>query len=126
MNHDQYIKRNIVYKFEADTVSLVDVHDNNNLTPLDPWMGVVVSLADGQHTVAQLVQHMAGQYPQGAPDNLVTTIESVIKRLIEADVISLTFQPSTLPYYLSMPIDDLDPKIATDIMINDGFLKPQG
>ncbi len=126
MNHDQYIKRNIVYKFEGDTVSLVDVHDNNNLTPLDPWMGVVVSLADGQHTVAQLVQHMAGQYPQGAPDNLVTTIESVIKRLIEADVISLTFQPSTLPYYLSMPIDDLDPKIATDIMINDGFLKPQG
>ena len=126
MNHAQFIKRNTVYKFEGDTVSLVDVHDNNTLTPLDAWMGVIVSLADGQHTVAQLVQHMAAQYPEGPPDNLAATIESVIKRLMESDVVSLTFQPTTLPYYLSMPIDELDPKVATDTMVNDGFLKPPG
>jgi hypothetical protein len=124
LNHAQYVKRNTVYKIEDETVSIVDVHENNNLTPLDPWMGVIVSLADGQHTLDQLIQHMTGQYPNGGPDNLVATIESAIKRLKETKVVELTFQPATLPYYLSMPIDDQDPKMATEIMINDGFLRP--
>ena len=124
MEHAHYIKRNAVYKVEGDTVSLVDVHDNNTITPLDPWMGTVVSLADGQHTLGQLIQYMAGQYPNGIPDNLAETIESVIKRLSETNVISLTPEPTTLPYYLSMPIDDQKPKLATEMMVNDGFLRP--
>jgi hypothetical protein len=124
LEHTHYFKRNTVYRVEDETVSLVDVHDNNSVTPLDPWMGVVVSLADGQHTVEQLIQHMNSQYADGAPDNLVETIESVIKRLTDTDVVSLTPEPTTLPYYLSMPLDDQDPKIATEIMINDGFLRP--
>ena len=103
---------------------MVDVHDNNTLTPLDPWMGAVVSLADGQHTVGQLIQHMAIQYPNGAPDNLLETIESVFKRLTETEVVELTLRPSILPYYLRIPMDEQDPKKATEMMINDGFLRP--
>ena len=123
MEHDQYFKRTTVYKVEGDTVSLVDVHDNNTITPLDPWMGAVVSLADGQHTVGQLIQHMAGQYPGAAPDNLADTIGSVIKRLSDATAIELTSEPTTLPYYLSLPLDEQDLKLATELMINDGFLR---
>jgi hypothetical protein len=124
LDHAHYFKRNTVYKVEGDIVSLVDVHDNNSVTPLDPWMGTVVSLADGQHTVGQLIQHLAGQYPNGAPENLAETIESVIKRLSETDVVTLTPEPTTLPYYLNMPMDDQNPKLATELMVNDGFLRP--
>ncbi|MCW8982534.1 MAG: hypothetical protein OQK13_00655, partial [Gammaproteobacteria bacterium] len=100
MDHAHYFKRNTVYKIEENEISIVDVHENNTITPLDPWMGTVVSLADGQHTIAQLIQYMASQYPNGAPDNLVETIESVITRLTETDVVELTLRPSILPYYL--------------------------
>jgi hypothetical protein len=126
LDHTHYFKRTTVYKIEDSTVSLVDVHDNNTITPLDPWMGAVIALADGQHSVAQLVQHMAGQYPEGAPDNLAATIESVIKRLTDSGVLALTPAPVTLPYYLNMPLDAQEPKLATELMINDGFLRPAG
>ncbi len=122
-NEQYYFKRTTVYKVEGGTVSLVDVHENNTITPLDPWMGAVVSLADGQHTVGQLIQHMAGQYPSGPPDNLADTIGSVIKRLTDAAVLELTPEPCTLPYYLSLPLDEQDLKLATELMINDGFLR---
>jgi hypothetical protein len=123
LDHAHYFKRNTVYKIEEDAISVVDVHENNTITPLDPWMGTVVSLADGQHTIAQLIQHMANQYPNGAPDNLVETIESVIKRLTDTDVVELTLRPSILPYYLRLPMDEQDPKKATEMMVNDGFLR---
>lgn len=123
MDHAHYFKRNAVYKVEKDEISVVDVHENNTITPLDPWMGAVVSLADGQHTIAQLIQHMAAQYPNGAPENLVKTLESVIDRLTETDVVELTLRPSILPYYLRLPMDEQDPKQATEMMINDGFLR---
>jgi hypothetical protein len=124
LDHSHYFTRTTVYKVEGDTVSVVDVHDNNTITPLDPWMGNVIALADGQHTVTQLIQHMAGQYPNGAPENLTDTIESVIKRLTDSGVLKLTLIPEALPYYLSMPLDVQDPKVATEMMINDGFLRP--
>ena len=122
MEHVHYFKRNTVYKVEGESISVVNVQENNALTPLDPWMAMVVSLADGQHTIDQLIQHMTGLYPDGAPDNLVETIESVVSRLTESEVIELTARPSLLPYYLRIPIDEQDPKQATEMMINDGFI----
>ena len=126
MDHAHYFKRNAVYKVEKDEISVVDVHENNTITPLDPWMGAVLTLADGQHTIAQLIQHMAAQYPNGAPENLTKTLESVIDRLTETDVIELTLRPSILPYYLRIPMNEQDPKKATEMMINDGFLRSPG
>lgn len=122
MDHEHYFKRNSVYRIEGDTVSLVDVDDNNAVTPLDPWLGMVVSLADGQHTVSQLIQHLASQYRDGAPNNLTETTESVVKRLCDSNVVILSPQPTTLPYYLSRPLDELEPKYATEMMIKDGFI----
>jgi len=123
LEHAHYFKRSTVYKVEEDSISVIDVQENNAITPLDPWMTRVVSLADGQHTIDQLIQHMKGQYPNGAPDNLVETIESVITRLTDSDVIELTARPSLLPYYLRIPIDEQDPKKATEMMIKDGFIE---
>ncbi len=122
MEHTYYFKRNTVYKVNGDEISVVDVKDNNSLTTLDPWMARIVSLADGQHTIDQLIEHMTAQYPDGAPSNLIETIESVITRLTENEVIELTMRPSLLPYYLRLPIDEQDPKEATAMMIKDGFI----
>lgn len=124
MNHAHYFSRTTVYRIAGDTVSLIDVHEQNAVTPLDPWMGTVIALADGQHTVAQLLHHMAGQYPNGAPANLGATLESVLQRLGESGALKLTEEPLTLPYYLAMPLDEQEPKLATELMINDGFLRP--
>jgi len=123
LEHAHFFKRIAVYKVEGDDVSIVDVQANNVLTPLDPWMARVVLLADGQHTIAQLIQHMSNQYPDGAPENLVETIESVITRLTESDVVELTARPSLLPYYIRLPIDEQDPKEATQLMLKDGFIQ---
>ena len=122
VNHAHYFKRNAVYKIEEDTVSIVDVQDSNTVTQLDPWMARVVLLADGQHTIAQLIQHLAAQYADTVPDALIETIESVITRLSENEVIELTSRPSLLPYYLRLPIGEQDPKEATKLMFADGFL----
>lgn len=122
MEHEYYFKRNAVYKVDGDDISVVDVKDNNNLTALDPWMARIVLLADGQHTIDQLIQHMTAQYSDGAPSNLIETIESVITRLTENEVIELTMRPSLLPYYLRLPMDEQDPKQATEMMIRDGFI----
>jgi hypothetical protein len=123
LEHAHFFKRIAVYKVEGDDVSVVDVQANNVLTPLDPWMARVVLLADGQHTIAQLIQHMAGQYAEGAPENLVETVESVITRLTESDVVELTARPSLLPYYIRLPLDEQDPKEATKLMLKDGFIQ---
>ena len=123
MDHSHYFKRTTVFNVEEDAISVVDVHKNNTLTPLDPWMGAVLSLADGQHTVAELISHMAAQYPNGAPENLTETLESVIEHLIEAKLVELTPHPSILPYYLQVPMDQQDQERATEMMINDGFLR---
>ena len=123
MEHALYFKRNAVYKLDGDNVFVVDIQDNNSLTELDPWMAKIVLLADGQHTIDQLIQNLTSQYPAGAPDNLVATIESVITRLTESDVIELTSRPTLLPYYLRLPIDEQKPKEATELMIKDGFIQ---
>ncbi len=123
MDYSHYFKRNTVYKVEQDTVSIVDVNNGNTVTALDPWMGMVVTLADGQHSIDQLIAHMTGQYPEGAPDNLAETIESVITRLTDSEAIEITVRPSILPYYLRLPLDEQDPKEATKMMISDGFIQ---
>ncbi len=122
MEHAHYFKRNTVYKSDGDDISVIDVQENNAVTALDPWMATVVLLADGQHTIDQLIQHMTRQYPNEAPDNLVETIESVMSRLVDSGVIELTSRPTLLPYYLRIPLDEQDPKKATELMVSDGFI----
>ncbi len=122
LEHSYFFKRNTVYRVDGDDIAIVDVKQNNALTPLDSWMATIVLLADGQHTINQLIQHLTSQYSEGAPENLIETVESVITRLTESDVIELTMRPTLLPYYLRIAMDEQDPKKATQMMIKDGFI----
>ena len=124
MDKSQYFYRIAVFSMQEDKVSLFDANDFGTKTaPLEPWLGVVVSLADGQHNIQQLIEHLAGQYDGAPPRELERTIESVIERLTETDVIKLSDQAVILPYYLSLPAEKLDMEMAKRFMTDDGYFQ---
>ena len=124
MDKSQYFYRIAVFSMQEDKVSLLDANDLSAKTsPLEPWLGLVISLADGQHTLQQLIEHLAGQYEGMPPRELERTIESVIERLTETDVIKLADQAVTLPYYLSLPAEKLDMEMAKRFMTDDGYFQ---
>ena len=127
MDKSQYFYRIAFFSMQEDKVSLLDANDLSAKTPpLDPWLGVVVSLADGQHTIQQLIENLAGQYNGAPPQELERTIESVIERLTETEVLKLADQAVILPYYLSLPAEKLDMEMARRLMTDDGYFQNNG
>ena len=101
---------------------MLDRFKGNQKVPLEPWLGLVVSLADGQHTIGELVLHIARSYMGHPPDDLETTIESVVERLIESEVIKLSDKKVELPYYLSIPEEEQNSEKAKKQMLKDGYI----
>lgn len=127
MDKSQYFYRIAFFSMQEDKVSLLDANDLSAKTPsLEPWPGVVVSLADGQHTIQQLIENLAGQYGGAPPQELERTIESVIERLTETEVLKLADQAVNLPYYLSLPAEKLDMEMARRLMTDDGYFQNNG
>lgn len=109
MDTKKYFYRNVIFSKQGQTISIIDIHNpKNEKEELDPWFARVLQLADGQHTVEQLMEFMATQYNGMPPKNLTETLESVIERMAETRLIMLTEKPTDLPYYLSMPYELLD------------------
>jgi len=121
----QYFYRTVVFSKLGDKVSLVDIHDPDK-EPLtfEPWLGVVVIRADGQHTVRELIDSIAGQYQGQPPRDLQRTLQSAIERLAETGVVKLHDKPVELPYYLSLPVEHLDLEQARQSMADDGHTAP--
>jgi len=122
LDKDKYFFRAVIYAIQKDKILLVDMKNPKASAPLDPWLGRVVALADGQHTIQELIDFLASQYPGGAPENLADTIESVIKRLQETHVIHFSDEPVELPYYLALPANEQDPEKAKALIEKDGFI----
>lgn len=113
MNTAQYFYRNVIFSKQGKTIAIVDIHNpKNDREELDPWFGMVIQLADGQHTIEQLCQFMVTQYNGMPPENLEQTLHSVVERMAQNRIIMLTEKPTELPYYLSMPYEMLDIKKA--------------
>ncbi|MEH6580216.1 MAG: hypothetical protein V7731_24450 [Amphritea sp.] len=121
MDKNQYFYRNVIFTRKDNCISLVDIHNPEHTTQIEDWLGIVISLADGQHTLQQLIDYMANQYPASAPADLEKTIESVIERLEEGAMVKFTHEPVELPYYLSEPIERLDIEKAKQKMHDDGY-----
>jgi hypothetical protein len=117
---NQYFYRTVVFTRANNQVALADIEHPNKTTPFEPWLGTVISLADGKHTLAQLTQFMMQQYPQ-APENLTETLKSVVERLVEGKFVKLSKTPVELPYYLASPIEQLDIEKAKKLIIEDGY-----
>ena len=120
MDTSQFFYRNVIISKTDDKVSLVDIYaPKSNAETLEPWLGLVLMLADGQHTLDELVINLSGKYQGAPPANLEKTIHSVVDRLVEMKFIVLTKEPVKLPYYLSLPIEQLDVEKAKMLLEQD-------
>lgn len=126
MDRSQYISRCVVFSKKGDKVSLVDLY-NPDVEPLvyEPWLGLVVALADGQHTIQELISYASQHYANGPPGGLDSTIESAVKRLSETGIVRLSYEPIELPYYLTLPAERLDVPRALHLMAENGYTLEQ-
>ena len=120
MDSAQYFYRNVIFARKNNQISLVDINHPDKVKPLDDWLGIVVSLADGQHTIQQMIDYMSKKY-QEPPANLEETLNSVIERLEEGKIIQLSKSVVSLPYYLAFPIEELDIEKAKKLIMEDGY-----
>lgn len=117
----QYFYRTVVFTRRGNKVALADIEHPDKTTEVEEWMGIVISLADGDHTLHELIDFMAKQYQQ-VPEKLIETLESVIERLVESKMIVLTNKPVKLPYYLAAPIEHLNLEKAQKLIKEDGYI----
>jgi len=120
LDKSQYFYRTVIFTRKAGIVALADINNPTESTKLEEWFGVVISLADGKHTLQELTDFMRQQYQQ-IPQSLDDTLESVIERLIESKMLKLSEQAIELPYYLAAPIEQLDIKKAQQLIKEDGY-----
>ncbi len=121
LNKKQYFYRTVIFTRQGNKVSLADINYPEKVTELEGWMGIIISLADGAHTLQDLIDFMKSQYQQ-VPDSLEETIESVVERLIEGKMLVLSDKPVKLPYYLAEPIENLDLEKAKKLIVEDGYV----
>lgn len=120
MDKSQYFYRTVIFTRKAGIVALADINNPQETTKLEEWFGIVISLADGQHTLGQLIDFMRQQYTQ-VPERLDDTLDSVIDRLLESKMLKLSEKPVKLPYYLASPIEQLDIEKAKKLIVADGY-----
>ena len=120
MDKSQYFYRTVVFTRKAGIVALADINNPQETTSLEEWFGVVISLADGKHTLQELTDFMRQQY-QHIPTSLDDTLESVVERLLEGNMVKLSNEAVELPYYLAAPIEQLDIEKAQKLIIDDGY-----
>ncbi|MBT3783663.1 hypothetical protein HOF92_01730 [bacterium] len=122
LDESKYFHRTVIYTRKDSEICLVDMHDATLTPPLDSWLGKVVELADGQHTLKDLYTFVNGLYKGNPPEGLELTLSSVVGRLIEGEIICLTNDPVDLPYYLALPAEKQDTARATELMKQDGYM----
>ena len=120
MDNNQYFYRTVVFTRANNQVALADINNPKSVSPLEDWMGIVVSLADGKHTVQELIDYMSNQY-ESAPENLKETLHSVLERLIEGGIVLLSKEKIELPDYLASHIENYDIEKAKQEMQKDGY-----
>lgn len=109
MKASNYFYRNVMFSKVGDTISIVDLYNpDKNRQDLEPWLGIVLQLADGQHTIKDACDYLAKSYKGNPPENLELTIHSVVERLVDTKFIKLADVKTELPYYMAFPYEQLD------------------
>ena len=124
MDTSQYFYRNVIISKEGEKVSLIDIYNPDiKGQALESWFGLVLQLADGQHTIEELFQYLSSKYNSVPPANLEQTIHSVVERLAILKFIVLIKEVTELPYYLSLPYEQLDIEKAKNTLEKDNINK---
>jgi len=122
MDNAQYFYRSAVFTRKNGMIALADINQPDSITPLDEWLGIVVSLADGKHTIQELIDYLRMHYKyEDVPENLEDTLHSVIDRLKDGNIIQLSEKEVDLPYYLASPIEELDIEKAKSLISADRY-----
>ncbi len=122
MDNAQYFYRSAIFTRKNGIVALADINQPDSITPLDEWLGIVVSLADGKHTIQELIDYLRMHYKyEEVPENLEDTLHSVINRLKDGNIIQLSEKEVDLPYYLASPIEELDIEKAKSLISADRY-----
>ncbi len=122
MDNSQYFYRSAIFTRKNGQVALADINQPDSITPLDEWLGIVVSLADGKHTIQELMDYLKMHYKyEEVPENLEDTLHSVIDRLKDGNIIQLSEKEVNLPYYLASPIEELDIDKAKSLISADRY-----
>jgi hypothetical protein len=120
MDTSKYFYRNVIFSKKLNQISLIDIYNpETKKQVLEPWFGVVLQLADGQHTIDELFSLLSSKYKDTPPTNLKKTIHSIIERLAKSNFIILTDKATELPYYLSRPYEYLDTEKAKKLLKKD-------
>jgi hypothetical protein len=120
MEDSKYFFRNVTFSKSAGKVYLIDIFNpDDDREELEGWFGLVLIMADGQHTVAELFDLLSSKYKGETPHNLRETIDDVVLRMSDHKLIVLTDIKTELPYYLSLPYEQLDLVKAKELMAED-------
>jgi len=120
MDTSQYFYRNVILSMVDNKVSLIDIHNPDQKgQALDPWFGLVLQYANGHRTIEALYQDLSRKYDGSPPANLEATIHSVVDRLVDLRFIVLTKEATDLPYYLSLPYEQMDVEKAKKLLKED-------
>ena len=120
MKASNYFYRNTIFSKIGDKISIVDLYNpDKNRQELEPWLGMILQLADGQHTIKDAYDYLAKGYKGDPPENLELTIHSVVERLVEAKFVKLADTKTELPYYLAFPYEALDVVKAKRLLSED-------
>ena len=75
MDTSQYFYRTVIFSKQGEKILLLDIHDpEKEALAFEPWLGIVVSLAVGQHTIRELIDGIASRYDGEPPGELQQTL----------------------------------------------------
>ncbi len=118
-----YFRRIARFDLVDERVVVFDAKQPRVIT-LDAWPELVFQMADGEHTIQQMIEHLGEQYEDGVPVGLSDQIIATVKQLIDEGILELASGSQVLPSYLSIPVSEQNPEKEKAAMIRDGFIKP--
>lgn len=118
----QYFIRNTRYTVLKERLVLIE-RERAGMVTVDEWPQLVYMSADGQHTVGEFIAALGKHYSTGMPRGFDGQTRRVVHDMVSLGYIALIQAKKSLPYYLSMPIEQQDKERAKVLMEADGFIK---
>jgi hypothetical protein len=123
----QYFSRCATWHLTKDRLV---VHDSRSskaprVITMEQWHEIVFSAADGEHTIAELVDNLGTQYEGGAPAGLQAQVCSLVSDLIDEGLVRLHDRPSKLPPYYAEEYFAQPPEVRKLQMQQDGLIPPE-
>lgn len=108
---------------DGDVVA-VDATGTRTIT-MDPLPETIFAWADGQHTVAELLEKLAALYEDGPPPDFNNRVRFVVRSLERQSMIRLNPTAFVLPSYLAQPVSQQNPTETRKEMQRDAVGEPQ-